>query len=234
LARVQVPIPSTIRLGCVDTPSSPDCDSDEKAFSPDSATNLQSFEIAATETPWGAYRRCVNDGSCAEPLWLKAPPTDDYPVTDIDWENAQRFCRWVGGRLPTEIEWELAARHAEKASPRDIPLATMGRRVCCAANASVGPSKIPPTADASQDSPEISDMLGNVAEWTASVYRETLDSTANEIPATAPLEPVTLRGGSWMHPPEMARVSARQALPATMSLGTVGFRCVWALNQRQE
>jgi formylglycine-generating enzyme required for sulfatase activity len=80
---------------------------------------LRSFFIDVFETTNEEYRLCVRDGSCTEPSHLDSlrresyfydPDYDAFPVIALDWGQADTYCRWLGGRLPTEAEWEKAAR----------------------------------------------------------------------------------------------------------------------------
>lgn len=74
---------------------------------------LDAFWLDRTETTVAAYRRCVEAGACAEPPYSLGAARfdhDDYPVVLVTWTDAQKYCAWAGGRLPTEAEWERAAR----------------------------------------------------------------------------------------------------------------------------
>ena len=74
---------------------------------------LSDYEIDVLEVSVGKYMRCVAASACSPPSFS---PGDarydiaDFPVTHVTWQDAANYCTWAGGRLPTEAEWELAAR----------------------------------------------------------------------------------------------------------------------------
>ena len=149
---------------------------------------------------------------------------ESEPINCVDWYQASVYCAWVGGRLPTEAEWEYAARNGGK--DQEYPwgnqaascsLASMGK--CGLTAPAAVCSKSNPTA------PGACDLAGNVAEWTADFYGAyTPDNQTN------PLGPKTgasrvIRGGSWLSTSADLRSASRSHMAAKLSDNGVGFRC---------
>ena len=163
---------------------------------------------------------------------------DDHPVRQVSWNDAAAFCRWTGGRLPTEVEWEHAARGA---TDRRDPYAwgdALDAGGTPRANTWTGTF---PANDTGADgfaggtSPVghfgetglgLTDMGGNVWEWTDSWYRPYADRDAPYAP-TAQSQRVQ-RGGSFLCHPSYChgfRVSARSHATPESSFAHAGFRC---------
>ncbi len=86
--------------------------------------HLERFFLDRTEVTVAAYRRCVLAAECSSPTFTVGEPKfdrDELPVTHVSWEDATKYCAWRGGRLPTESEWERAARGPDKIQPDAVP-----------------------------------------------------------------------------------------------------------------
>ena len=207
----------TFQMGCV--PGDPRCAGDEKPRH--AVTISRAFDLMTTEVTLGMFK---SHGFTPEPQ----PPwshSEDQPVVIVTWDEAVEFCTSVGGRLPTEAEWEHAARGGKDGmlypwgdkAPTDVAGAENGAAFEGDAAQSVG--QYAPNAFG------VHDMAGNVWEWVsdwAGLY---------------PLDPVTdpagrssgsvrlVRGGSYGDDPSNLRVSNRTPnAPDRVNLN-VGFRC---------
>jgi formylglycine-generating enzyme required for sulfatase activity len=188
------------------------------------------------------------DNACT---WTKEPgDREAYPVSCISWDTARAFCRFMGGDLPAEDQWEYAATaagHVQETSypwgddAPDCDRAVIGRRaplgvaaedVC---TARFGPTPVDdatwahPGADVSPLG--IVGLAGNVSEWTSSGFLPYDHPAWGDAGLRAPLLPQehapmrSLRGGSWASHIVSATGSARLAAPPLPS-HDVGFRCV--------
>jgi formylglycine-generating enzyme required for sulfatase activity len=141
------------------------------------AVYLDDYWIYQTEVTNRQYASCVNAGSCNLPINLNSKTHssyygnsryDDFPVVYVDWYAADRFCRWAGGRLPSEAEWEKAARGDDRRlfpwgdqSP-NAQLANVGLIVGDTTPVGSYPAGVSPYG--------LFDMAGNVYEWVADWY----------------------------------------------------------------
>ncbi len=186
----------------------------------------------ATWSPAGtAWRAAHPDGAGADHRAAGRP--GDHPVVAVTAHEAAAFCAWVGGRLPTEAEWEYAACGT---APRRFP---WGDDEAVAARwyagGKFGALEAVETAPVTEEDPAcggpfgLVHMAGNVWEWTADAYQAAGWTTA---PATDPAGPAAagpwrvLRGGSWMNLPSYATCHHREPARPDRVAYTVGFRCV--------
>jgi formylglycine-generating enzyme required for sulfatase activity len=167
-----------------------------------------------------------------EPSYRARPGHEALPVTQVSWLGAKLYCASVGKRLPSELEWEAAARGREDRRfpwgndpPRcaDVALANDGEAVprmpgCpkLAEPRAVGtaPQDVTPAG--------VHDLAGNVSEWTSSVY--VAGKRASRTDADTADSPHVVRGGSWGES-LMARTSGRYQMAFTRVAPNVGFRC---------
>jgi formylglycine-generating enzyme required for sulfatase activity len=167
---------------------------------PQQIVELAAFELSLTPVTNAQYATFVQDGEAEAPAhWVDGAPAawlENHPVTFVDWFDARAFCSWSGGRLPTEAEWEKAARGTDGNlypwGEADEPTrAHIGAGLKEALTA-------PVDAHLAGASPYgLLGMVGNVWEWVSSAYRAyPFDPTDGREDAAVPGERV-LRGGSF-------------------------------------
>jgi len=210
-------------------------ESDEQ---PVHAVTLDDFWIDQYEVSNAQYRQCVTAGACETPsFWDDADFNgDDQPVVGVSWYDAQAYCEWVGARLPTEAEWEYAARGPEG---NTYPWGDTfdGQRLnFCDVNCSDdwrvtdyddGYAKTAPVGsfETGKSWCRVHDMAGNVWEWVADWYGD-YPSQAQ----TNPTGPETgdykvLRGGGWYTQSYLVRSAVRIDITPTLRDVGFGFRC---------
>ena len=186
------------------------------------------FWIDRTEVTVGAYRACVDAGACARPERSSATCTfdaddPDLPVSCVHWRDADGYCRFAGKRLPSEAEWEYAAR-GQNALPFPwgttpacanavVLLNVQSGKGCAPRPARVG------THPAGASVFGVQDMSGNVEEWTSDWYAELLGPSPRAGVAHV------LRGGGWLSTATMSRTTSRDWGSALEAGPNVGLRC---------
>lgn len=201
-------IPSgTFTMGC--SPSDTECGSDEKPAR--QVAIGKGFWIGQTPVTQEAYQRVTGKS----PGYFKGAK---FPAESMSWDEAQTYCQATGTRLPTEAEWEYAARAGTMASRYgDVD------RI-----AWYGVNSGDKTHEVMQKQPNawnLYDMLGNVWEWTADWYAARPDGSSNDPQGPASGKIRVLRGGSWGNGPAFVRVSVRSGNEPENRSNVVGFRC---------
>jgi formylglycine-generating enzyme required for sulfatase activity len=196
---------------------------------------LDAFWIYKTEVTNAMYAECVQAGKCSPPRsrgshtrenYYGNPEFDDFPVIYVSWVDANNYCSWAGGRLPTEAEWEKAARGTDgRPFPwGDVDPTSVGDLLNFYGQDTTAVGSFPDGA-----SPYGAlDMAGNVSEWVADWLGL---NYYNSPPSSNPLGPDSgeyrvWRGGSWATTlTELVRTSSRTGNFPTDSSGGIGFRC---------
>jgi formylglycine-generating enzyme required for sulfatase activity/predicted Ser/Thr protein kinase len=195
---------------------------------------LDEFWLDRTEVTNGMYALCVQAGVCQAPtkrgsktrlLYYGDSSYDDYPVIHVSWQDANTYCNWVGRRLPTEAQWEKAARGGDgRAYPwgEQNPSARLVNF-----NNQVGDTT--PAGNYPQGASPYGalDLAGNVQEWVADWYNANYYRLA---PIESPLGPDSgefrvLRGGSWFSAARAVRATFRNWNYADQGNDSSGFRC---------
>jgi formylglycine-generating enzyme required for sulfatase activity len=195
---------------------------------------LDAFYIDKYEVTNARYRACVQAGACQPPKkinvttqvgYFSKPDFDNFPVVNVDWNMALAYCEWRGAQLPTEAEWEKAARGPDG---RTYP---WGEDISCE-QANYFGCKGSTTAVSSYETGisvfGVFNLAGNVDEWVSSLY---MPYPYNEIDGredpSASGERV-IRGGSWINSDSDNNVRSARRQKADPSIWTqnLGFRCV--------
>ncbi len=208
--------------------------------SPKHEVTLASFKIARSEVTFGQYKKCVDEGFCSEPLYLDNgqwtdPDKENIPAFGVSWAQARAYCQWAGSSLPSEAQWEYAARSEGQTftypwgnEPADCDHVVA---VGCSPTGSAMDVCSKPAGNTVQG---LCDMAGNVAEWTEDLYW--YNYVGAPIDGSPRLDTPRLsqdrvvRGGDYMT--SMSEVLGYLATTRRDSHGplaqssTIGFRCV--------
>ncbi|MEM7678063.1 MAG: SUMF1/EgtB/PvdO family nonheme iron enzyme [Myxococcota bacterium] len=196
---------------------------------PERKIAVSAFRIDRYEASNADYRICVQQGACDATPYLddKILGEDALPAVGLSWFDASRYCAWLGRRLPTEAEWEYAAKGTDDrrfpwSGPFDASRANTGR-------SDPYRSTAPVVALVDGESPfGVRNMAGNAAEWVGDYfdplyYRKPEDATDPAGPEQG--RERVVRGGSYRDAPYSVRVAARRAQSPTEVDNTVGVRC---------
>lgn len=201
---------------------------------------VSAFCIDTYEITNARYASCVNEGFCQPPDPLNSQTVTGYsaspiharfPVVNVTWEQAQTYCEYRGGRLPTEAEWELAARHdSETGAMRAFP---WGNQTPDNTRANFIGKNIGDAVEVGQHPAGVSaygvhDLSGNVAEWVGDWYGAY--NRENNVNPSGPAEGTlrVVRGGSYADDAERIRGGYRGSQSPNVENNKIGFRCVIA------
>ena len=232
-------------------------DADER---PTRRVQVRAFTLAATEVTVDQYRACVEAGVCTAPAghadnWSKnycnwgQRGRARHPMNCVDWAQARTFARWVGGDLPTEAQWEYAARSAGQsvAYPWGDEEASCSRAIVSDGGGGCGKERTWRVCSRPQGhtSQALCDMAGSVWEWTLDEYKGSYrGAPANAEQSVGSLPTCTrrcaadstakrvYRGGGWRSSPRDLRVTNRYGGPAHHQFNNVGFRPTLAIAPR--
>jgi formylglycine-generating enzyme required for sulfatase activity len=196
------------------------------------SVTLNAFWIDEHEVTNAMYKKCVDAGACQPPSNLDYYTSQpNFPVVYVNWNQANAYCKWVGARLPTEAEWEYAARGGldGKQYPwgNEAPVCTPGAKngaqfYECSPSGPIDVKTFQPNGYG------LYDMAGNVWEWVADWYDENYYSNSPSSNPTGPSNGSSkvLRGGSWYYVNDLLRVSYRSRNNPDYADSDIGFRCL--------
>ncbi len=219
LKYVSIP-PGNLQMGC--SPVDDECFGDEK---PAHRVKIsKGFWMGQTDVTVGAYKRFVSQTGHEMPLaptFNSGWENEKQPIVNISWNDAQAYCQWAGGRLPTEAEWEYAARGGStEARYGPVDEVAWYRENSGSRAREVGQKRA--------NSFGLFDTLGNVWEWDSDWYDESYYARSPGVDPPGPSngQERVLRGGSWMGGPRHARGSSRGRYAPDHRRSDFGCRCV--------
>ncbi len=227
----------SFRLGCSE--GATDCESDEL---PRRSVTVGAFELTRTEITQAQYQAVTGENpsffqpadpdTCPDCPVIE--PCEDCPVEQVDWHEAAAFCARVGGRLPTEAEWEYAARAGTAKGWTCDKTSKLGGATCgklleladVAWYSANSGARVQRVATREANAFGLHDTLGNVWEWVADGYSPSHEGAAPDGAARTGIGDLkVLRGGAWHYGAHAVTVSSRSFYPAGVRDGLIGFRC---------
>ncbi len=189
------------------------------------SVTLDEFWLDRTEVTNAQYALCVADGDCEESSYMDDTDFngDNYPVVGVSWHDANSYCEWAGSRLPTEAEWEYAARglreHTYPWGDGDPSCGLAQYSDCSGSTVPVG--SFPNGASWCG----VLDMAGNVWEWVDDWYGKYHSGSQTNPTGPEMGKYRVLRGGSWYDGAGSARAANRYWYVPRAVSSDYGFRC---------
>ena len=189
---------------------------------PGHKVSLDAFWIGKTEVTNRDYAAFVVATKRQPPYHWKEQVPPDFPVYNVDWDDASTYCAWAGQRLPTEAEWERAARGGQEA--RDFPNGEKLDGKQALFGVETGPGRVaqfPPNGFG------LHDMAGGVSEWVADWFEREYYARSESRNPRGPAQGVyrVIRGGAWSDSAPRCTVFFRNWVRPNQKTPNLGFRC---------
>lgn len=191
---------------------------------------LGAFYIDSFEVTNSRYAECVTAGACKAPAgpdsvthtgyYVKAE-YGNFPVIAVSWDQADTYCKWHGARLPSEAEWERAARGAK---PQSYPWGEGIDQSRANYNSFVGDTSAVGSYESGKSNEGVYDLAGNVSEWVADWYDVYPGGDSASGSGFGKIYRV-IRGGSWQDLADSASTTSRSWDNVGFASYNVGFRC---------
>jgi formylglycine-generating enzyme required for sulfatase activity len=233
-AMVRIPA-GTFLMGC--QPGEAECVDAEK---PAHRVSVPAFELGKTEVTFADWDACVADGGCRHKPEDQGWGRDDRPVINVSWDDAQTYVKWLSRksgqayRLPSEAEWEYAARAGTTTAfstgqcinTRQANYNGNYDYANCGAKTGVHLEKTQPVGSYPVNPWGLSDLHGNVWEWTQDCWNENYRGAPGSGAAwtSGDCGRRVLRGGSWNNGPRLLRSALRVSFDASYRSIDLGFR----------
>ena len=191
--------------------------------------SIAPFWLDKTEVRASDYTACMRDGKCTAPTFAVRDET--LPMTGITWLQAQSYCTWADKRLPTENEWEAAARSAGRypwgdAAP-ECGRARYGleRGGPCATEGGLPGPEAPPDPEELDEDAGFAHLAGNVWEFVDADHQPARGAGTGQATVAGQSTLRVIKGGAWSAGPEHLRPAARMGVRTDYAAEDVGFRC---------
>jgi sulfatase modifying factor 1 len=248
--------PGTFQMGC--SPDDTACQ-DMEPFANENPRHRviisKGFWMGQTEVTVGAYKKYAKatGRKSSKELVLAAPErfrddsfpqSEDHPIAYVTWEDAMLYCNWAGGRLPTEAEWEYAARagntssmygtlddiawYADNSGRLRLNSSQLQNSQLRKLRLKENHNNTHPVGKKAPNDFGLYDMLGNVSEYCLDRYEATYYEHSDKIDPTGPSSGKfrVIRGGEYWSRPLAVRVSRRTFMYSDHRFNSIGFRCV--------